>query len=72
MRHVFLLQFNIIKLFNSLVDNLRLNLDTLMDQKKTAVKSLTGGIAQLFKKNKVSLRTDLGLGNRHLMSLPQR
>ncbi|XP_054163599.1 dihydrolipoyl dehydrogenase, mitochondrial-like [Oppia nitens] len=35
-------------------DNLRLNLDTLMEQKRTAVKSLTGGIAQLFKKNKVT------------------
>ncbi|CAG2182042.1 unnamed protein product, partial [Oppiella nova] len=33
-------------------DNLRLNLDTLMEQKRSAVKSLTGGIAQLFKKNK--------------------
>ncbi|CAG2173468.1 unnamed protein product, partial [Oppiella nova] len=35
-------------------DNLRLNLDTLMEQKRSAVKSLTGGIAQLFKKNKIT------------------
>ncbi|CAG2100083.1 unnamed protein product [Medioppia subpectinata] len=35
-------------------DNLRLNLDTLMEQKRTAVKALTGGIAQLFKKNKIT------------------
>lgn len=37
-----------------LVDNVRLDLDVLMDQKTKAVKSLTGGIAQLFKKNKVT------------------
>lgn len=33
---------------------LSLNLEKMMDQKLTAVKSLTGGIAQLFKKNKVT------------------
>lgn len=37
-----------------LVDNVRLDLDALMEQKTKAVKSLTGGIAQLFKKNKVT------------------
>ncbi|OTF76848.1 hypothetical protein BLA29_009061, partial [Euroglyphus maynei] len=35
-------------------DNVRLNLDVLMEQKRGAVKALTGGIAQLFKKNKVT------------------
>lgn len=35
-------------------DNVRLNLDVLMEQKRSAVKSLTSGIAQLFKKNKVT------------------
>ncbi|KAI0232053.1 Dihydrolipoyl dehydrogenase, mitochondrial [Lamellibrachia satsuma] len=34
-------------------DNLRLNLDALMAQKSGAVKALTGGIAHLFKQNKV-------------------
>lgn len=34
-------------------DNLRFNLDVLMEQKRGAVKSLTSGIAQLFKKNQV-------------------
>lgn len=33
----------------------RLNLEKLMGQKSNAVKALTGGIAQLFKKNKVTL-----------------
>ncbi|XP_058067134.1 dihydrolipoyl dehydrogenase, mitochondrial [Anopheles bellator] len=37
-----------------LVDNVRLDLSVLMDQKSKAVKSLTGGIAQLFKKNKIT------------------
>jgi hypothetical protein len=37
----------------SAVDNVRLNLDTLMKQKTTAVSALTGGIAHLFKQNKV-------------------
>lgn len=35
-------------------DNVKLNLDVLMEQKRSAVKSLTSGIAQLFKKNKVT------------------
>lgn len=35
------------------VDNVRLNLDQLMAQKVSVVKALTGGIAGLFKKNKV-------------------
>lgn len=35
------------------VDNVRLNLDVLMKQKTTAVSALTGGIAHLFKQNKV-------------------
>ena len=35
------------------VDNLRLNLDKFMEQKTGAVKALTGGIAHLFKQNKV-------------------
>lgn len=34
-------------------DNVRLNLDLLMEQKVNSVKSLTSGIAQLFKKNQV-------------------
>lgn len=38
---------------NLIVDNLRLNLETLMEQKRSAVKSLTSGIAHLFKQNKV-------------------
>ncbi|ENN72338.1 dihydrolipoyl dehydrogenase, mitochondrial [Dendroctonus ponderosae] len=36
-------------------DNIRLNLDTLMAQKTNSVSALTGGIVQLFKKNKVEL-----------------
>ena len=35
-------------------DNVRLNLQTLMKQKETAVKGLTGGVAFLFKSNKVA------------------
>ncbi|KAI1308694.1 Dihydrolipoyl dehydrogenase, mitochondrial [Halotydeus destructor] len=35
------------------VDNVRLNLETLMGQKSGAVKALTGGIGHLFKQNKV-------------------
>lgn len=38
-----------------LVDNVRIDLDKLMETKLTAVKQLTGGIAGLFKKNKVTL-----------------
>lgn len=36
------------------VGNVELDLEKLMGQKSTAVKSLTGGIAQLFKKNKIT------------------
>ncbi|KAH7936573.1 hypothetical protein HPB49_001447 [Dermacentor silvarum] len=36
------------------VDNVRLNLEKLMEQKSSAVKALTGGIAHLFKQNKVT------------------
>lgn len=36
-------------------DGVRLDLEKLMGQKSNAVKSLTGGIVQLFKKNKVGL-----------------
>merc|ERR1719414_181204 len=35
-------------------DNLKLNLDTMMGAKSSAVKALTGGIAHLFKQNKVT------------------
>lgn len=35
-------------------DGLRLNLEKMMEQKTTAVKGLTGGIAHLFKQNKVT------------------
>jgi len=35
-------------------NNLKLNLDTMMGAKSTAVKALTGGIAHLFKQNKVT------------------
>lgn len=38
-----------------LVDNVRLDIDRFMVAKETAVKTLTGGIAQLFKKNKITL-----------------
>lgn len=37
------------------VDNVKLDIEKFMGQKENAVKSLTGGIAQLFKKNKVEL-----------------
>ncbi|CAK9796995.1 Dihydrolipoyl dehydrogenase, mitochondrial [Anthophora plagiata] len=36
-----------------IVENVKLNLDKLMEQKRNVVKALTGGIAGLFKKNKV-------------------
>lgn len=36
------------------VDNVRLNLEGMMGAKSTAVKALTGGIAHLFKQNKVT------------------
>ncbi|KAM7357558.1 dihydrolipoyl dehydrogenase, mitochondrial [Cochliomyia hominivorax] len=42
------------------VSNVTLNLEKLMQQKHNAVKALTGGIAQLFKKNKVTQLTGLG------------
>jgi len=35
-------------------DNVRLNLDKMMEQKSKAVKGLTGGIAHLFKQNKIT------------------
>lgn len=38
-----------------LVSGIRLNLEKMMEQKSSAVKALTGGIAHLFKQNKVSL-----------------
>lgn len=38
-----------------LAEGVRLNLDKLMTQKSKAVSALTGGIAQLFKKNKINL-----------------
>lgn len=37
-----------------LTDNVQLDLEKLMGQKSNSVKSLTGGIAQLFKKNGVT------------------
>lgn len=37
------------------VSGVELDLPTLMGTKLTAVKQLTGGIAQLFKKNKVNM-----------------
>ncbi|XP_055342728.1 dihydrolipoyl dehydrogenase, mitochondrial-like [Paramacrobiotus metropolitanus] len=36
------------------LDGVRLNLDAMMGQKRDAVKALTGGIAMLFKSNKVT------------------
>lgn len=41
-------------------DNVRLNLETLMKTKETAVKGLTGGVAYLLKANKVSQLTGFG------------
>lgn len=40
--------------------NVTLDLEKLMGQKSNAVKALTGGIAQLFKKNKVTQLTGFG------------
>lgn len=37
------------------VDNVRADIGKMMDAKSKSVKALTGGIAQLFKKNKVHL-----------------
>ncbi|XP_023298752.2 dihydrolipoyl dehydrogenase, mitochondrial [Lucilia cuprina] len=42
------------------VGSVSLDLEKLMGQKANAVKALTGGIAQLFKKNKVTQLTGLG------------
>ncbi|XP_055854616.1 dihydrolipoyl dehydrogenase, mitochondrial isoform X1 [Episyrphus balteatus] len=42
------------------VSGVELDLEKLMSMKKNVVKSLTGGIAQLFKKNKVTQLTGLG------------
>lgn len=42
------------------VGNVSLDLDVMMQQKSNAVKALTGGIAQLFKKNKVTQLTGHG------------
>lgn len=41
----------------STVQGVTLNLETMMDAKRSAVKALTGGIAGLFKSNKVSCDT---------------
>jgi dihydrolipoamide dehydrogenase len=41
-------------------DNLRLNLPKMMEQKVNSVKALTGGIAHLFKQNKVTHIQGLG------------
>lgn len=37
------------------MSEVRLNLEKMMEQKSNAVKALTGGIAHLFKQNKVSV-----------------
>ena len=44
---------NVCNSFYSIVEGLKLNLDKLMEAKSSAVKALTGGIAHLFKQNKV-------------------
>ncbi|KAG9427988.1 dihydrolipoyl dehydrogenase, mitochondrial [Apis mellifera carnica] len=36
-----------------IVENVKLNLDKVMEQKRNVIKALTGGIAGLFKKNKI-------------------
>lgn len=53
--HVLIFLEIVIILFFSLlqVDNVRLNLEKLMGAKDKAVTALTGGIAHLFKNNKV-------------------
>lgn len=43
-----------------IVGDVKLDLEKLMGQKTSAVKALTGGIAQLFKKNKVGHIQGLG------------
>ncbi|KAK6177135.1 hypothetical protein SNE40_015300 [Patella caerulea] len=40
--------------------DLKLNLDTMMEQKRNAVKALTGGIAHLFKQNKITHLQGMG------------
>lgn len=45
------------------MSEVRLNLEKMMEQKSTAVKALTGGIAHLFKQNKV------GVFNVHFFAL---
>lgn len=42
-------------LFCFIVEGVKLNLETMMGTKSAAVKALTGGIAHLFKSNKVSI-----------------
>lgn len=53
------------------VENVSLDLEKLMQTKLTAVKSLTGGIAQLFNKNKITLITGHGkiTGNNQVTAL---
>jgi len=41
--------------YNILVENVKLNLEALMQTKTNAVTALTGGIAHLFKSNKITL-----------------
>lgn len=41
---------------NFVGEGVKLNLGKMMDQKLTAVKALTGGIAHLFKQNKVCIK----------------
>lgn len=55
----------------SSVQNVSLDLEKLMLTKTTAVKQLTGGIAQLFKKNKVTLINGHGkiTGNNQVTAL---
>lgn len=43
------------RVFSTLVTGIRLNLEKMMEQKSGAVKALTGGIAHLFKQNKVGV-----------------
>lgn len=54
------------KTYVKIVTGLRLNLEKMMEQKSGAVKALTGGIAHLFKQNKVCF----GLLTQQLSSLP--
>lgn len=42
------------------VEGVKLNLETMMGAKSSAVKALTGGIAHLFKSNKVTLKSGHG------------